>query len=89
MNALLITMKEIRALRNRVVYEERDFTAEKIKKIILKFTYDSDIRMKCCMWSTSYDLQIIKAFNLKCRKVRNTEVKECYFYLPQFNQILL
>ncbi|XP_026410485.1 uncharacterized protein LOC113305685 [Papaver somniferum] len=41
------------------------------------------------MWNCSYDLQVLKALGIKCRKVKGTRVKEIFFQLPPPNKILL
>ncbi|XP_026398768.1 uncharacterized protein LOC113294596 [Papaver somniferum] len=88
-NIAFITLKEIWFSRNRAVYEDEEYNLEMIKKRILKFTADSDIRMFAYMWNSSYDLQIINFFNLRCRKVRYLQVQECFFHLPMRNQLLM
>ncbi|XP_026399385.1 uncharacterized protein LOC113295247 [Papaver somniferum] len=87
-NAAFITMKEIWFLRNKVVYENASADQELVKRRIVKFTHDSDCRMKRTMWNSIYDLEVIKFFNLSCRKVKKFQVKEIFFSLPKENQIL-
>ncbi|XP_026427629.1 uncharacterized protein LOC113323530 [Papaver somniferum] len=82
-------MKEIWFFRNRAVYEEEEYNLEMNKKRVLKFTADSEVRMSAYMWDSSYDLHIIKKFNLRCRKVRYLQVQECFLHLPKKNQILM
>ncbi|XP_026419613.1 uncharacterized protein LOC113315565 [Papaver somniferum] len=41
------------------------------------------------MWNTSYDLQILKEFDLKSRKVKHVRIMKIYFQLPGKNELLL
>ncbi|XP_026428344.1 uncharacterized protein LOC113324240 [Papaver somniferum] len=34
------------------------------------------------MWNSSYDMQLLKFFDLNCRRVKTTRITEIYFYLP-------
>ncbi|XP_026399370.1 uncharacterized protein LOC113295234 [Papaver somniferum] len=88
-NASLVTMKELWFLRNKVVYENAAVNQENLKRSIMKMVQDCDCIMKQCMWNSSYDLYVLKFFNLRCRKVKSIQVQEIYFSLPKENQILL
>lgn len=87
--AALVTMKEIWFMRNGMVYEEEKFNSDALKKRILSFTKDSDVRMSEAIWNFAYDLQIIKAFELKCRRVKTVKVTEIFFSLPDPTYFLL
>ncbi|XP_026400174.1 uncharacterized protein LOC113296051 [Papaver somniferum] len=41
------------------------------------------------MWNSSYDLQVLKFFYLKCRRVKTTRITEIYFHLPNHPFILI
>ncbi|XP_026399646.1 uncharacterized protein LOC113295532 [Papaver somniferum] len=86
--AAFITMRELWFTRTKMLYKEEGFSLEKIKKKILNFTMEFEVRMKEPMWNCSYDLQVLKALGLKCRKVKGTRVKEFSFNPPQ-KKILL
>ncbi|XP_026400190.1 uncharacterized protein LOC113296067 [Papaver somniferum] len=87
--AAFITLRELWFQRNRSVYEDEVFNEQNIKSRILKLTAEEEIRMKQLMWNTAYDLQMLKKFGMKCRRVKTCVVKEISFKLPQKNQLLL
>ncbi|XP_026451791.1 uncharacterized protein LOC113352141 [Papaver somniferum] len=87
--AAFITLKELWFQRNMCVYDEESFNEHNIKTRIMKFTTESEVRMKNYMWNTTYDLQILKHFGMKYRKLKFVVVKEIFFKLPQSNQLLL
>ncbi|XP_026416567.1 uncharacterized protein LOC113312004 [Papaver somniferum] len=87
--AAFITAKDLWFLRNKCVYEDASFFGENLKMRILKFTTECDVRMKALMWNSTYDLQILKKFGLKCRRSKVPRVQEIFFHLPSNNQILL
>ncbi|XP_026410824.1 uncharacterized protein LOC113306055 [Papaver somniferum] len=84
-----ITMKEIWFQRNRCVYDKDKVNVKVIQYRIVKLTSEYEIKMKAHMWNTAYDLQILKSFGLKCKKIRSTKIQEIFFKLPQMGQILL
>ncbi|XP_026419671.1 uncharacterized protein LOC113315621 [Papaver somniferum] len=87
--ASFITTRELWFTRNKCIYEEEILSLELIKKKILKFTKECEVRMKAPMWNCYYDLQVLKVFELECRKVKGTRVKEVLFQLPPPNEILM
>ncbi|XP_026417301.1 uncharacterized protein LOC113312781 [Papaver somniferum] len=87
--AAFITLRELWFQRNRSVYEDEVFNEQNIKSRILKLTAEGEIRMKQLMWNTAYDLQMLKQFGMKCRRVKTCVIKEISFKLPQKNQLLL
>ncbi|XP_026396255.1 uncharacterized protein LOC113290881 [Papaver somniferum] len=85
----LITIKEIWFHRNSCVYDEERPNAKIIQDRILKFTAECEIRMKSHMWNTTYDLQVLKYFGLKCRNIRISIIQTIFFNLPQVGKLLL
>ncbi|XP_026458473.1 uncharacterized protein LOC113358985 [Papaver somniferum] len=86
MIAAFITHSELWFMRNECVFEDARFNAQNIQSRILKLTTDSEVRMKCKMWNTEYDLQILKVFNMSRRRISSTRIKEILFSLPVNNQ---
>ncbi|XP_026417411.1 uncharacterized protein LOC113312896 [Papaver somniferum] len=84
-----ITLKELWFQRNKCVHEDEAFKDHIIKSKILHFTAKCEVRMKKPMWNSIYDLQILKCFGLKCRRIKSCLVHEICFKLPQQNQLLL
>lgn len=39
--------------------------------------------------NTQYDLQLVRAFGITCRKFQMAQIKEVYFKLPRMNQVLI
>ncbi|XP_026383841.1 uncharacterized protein LOC113279363 [Papaver somniferum] len=68
--AALTTLREIVFLRNIIIYENEQPNLKALKQKVMQFTKESEVRMKGSMWNSPYDLQILKAFELKCRNVR-------------------
>ncbi|XP_026459124.1 uncharacterized protein LOC113359756 [Papaver somniferum] len=84
-----ITLQELWFLRKKCVYENEKINDNKLKTRIMHFTADCDVGMKATMWNSTYDLQVLKNFGLKCRKVKATRIQELYFYFPERNYLLL
>ncbi|XP_026439127.1 uncharacterized protein LOC113337746, partial [Papaver somniferum] len=82
-------MKELWFLRNDCTYGNEKCDINATKKRIMKGIFDSDTRMKACMWNSQYDLKILKLFVLKTRRVKRLIVKEVYFHLPSQGKLLL
>ncbi|XP_026399433.1 uncharacterized protein LOC113295296 [Papaver somniferum] len=55
----------------------------------MKLTTECEVRMKAIMWNTSYDLQILKTFGMKFKKIKACAVQEVSFILPQKDQLLI
>ncbi|XP_026399308.1 uncharacterized protein LOC113295166 [Papaver somniferum] len=53
------------------------------KQRVIQFTRECDVRTTRTMWDSSYDLQILKFFDLKYRKVKTTKISKIFFYLPE------
>ncbi|XP_026433324.1 uncharacterized protein LOC113330708 [Papaver somniferum] len=87
--ATLITIKEICFHRNRVVYDGEQPNAEILKRNIVQFTKECEVKMKGNMWSTVADLQILKTFDMKCRKVKHIKIQTISFSIPISPKILL
>ncbi|XP_026419637.1 uncharacterized protein LOC113315592 [Papaver somniferum] len=87
--AALVTLKEIWFMRNRMVYEEEAYKCEALKKRIISFTKESEVRMSSAMWNSAYSLQILKTFELKCRRVKTVKVTEIFFYLHDPSYFLI
>ncbi|XP_026417052.1 uncharacterized protein LOC113312518 [Papaver somniferum] len=85
----LVTLKDIWFLRNRTVYEEEQPNLNALKQRIIHFTRECDVRMTGNMWNSSYDLQVLKFFDLKCKRVKTTRITEIYFHLPNPPFILI
>ncbi|XP_026420132.1 uncharacterized protein LOC113316125 [Papaver somniferum] len=82
-------MKEICFLRNRAVFDDIQPNAEELKLRILQHTKEYEVRMNGCMWNTVEDLQILKSFGMKCRRVKHVKIHEIFFSYPTGDQILL
>ncbi|XP_026419429.1 uncharacterized protein LOC113315354 [Papaver somniferum] len=87
--AAFITMKELWFLRNECIFDKGKYDLNVTKNKILQVISDSDIRMKANMWNSQYDLQVLKKFGLKTRRVKNMKIKEVFFQLPEQGKILL
>ncbi|XP_026420233.1 uncharacterized protein LOC113316230 [Papaver somniferum] len=87
--ASFITMKKIWFQRNRCVYDKDKVNVKVIQDIIVKLTAECEIRMKAHIWNTSYDLQVLNFFGLKCKHIRTSKIHAIFFNLPQMGQILL
>ncbi|XP_026446444.1 uncharacterized protein LOC113347072 [Papaver somniferum] len=82
-------MKELCFLRNRAVFDDIQPNAEDLKKRIMQCTKEYEVRMNGCMWNTVEDLQILKAFEMKCKRVKHIKIQERFFSFPTGDQILL
>ncbi|XP_026450704.1 uncharacterized protein LOC113350801 [Papaver somniferum] len=80
--AALTTLREILFLKNRIIYENEQPNLKALKQNVMQFTKESEVRTKENMWNSPYDLQILKSFDLKCRSVKSTRIREIYFFLP-------
>ncbi|XP_026438240.1 uncharacterized protein LOC113336778 [Papaver somniferum] len=84
-----ITVKELWFLINECNFGngkcDLNVTKKKIKQVML----DNDLRLTAIIWNTQYDLQIIKYFGLKTRKVKSMRTQEIYFKLPEQDKLLL
>ncbi|XP_026419602.1 uncharacterized protein LOC113315551 [Papaver somniferum] len=89
MTYAFITLRELWFLRNKCVYENESFNEQLLKTRVLKLTAESEVRMKGKMWNSAYDLQILKHFNMSCRRTVSTRIQEIYFFLPVNTQIVL
>lgn len=87
--ASFITIREIWFMRKKCIYEEEPCNLEGLKRRIIQLTRECEVRLKAPMWNSPYDLQMLKFFGLKSRKVNYTRVKEIFFQLPPQNQIVL
>ncbi|XP_026459608.1 uncharacterized protein LOC113360302 [Papaver somniferum] len=87
--AALVTLKEIWFMGNKMVYEEEPYNCDALKKRIISFTKDSDVRMSGVMWNSAYDLQILNFLELECRRVKTVKVTEIFFYLPDPSYFLI
>ncbi|XP_026419860.1 uncharacterized protein LOC113315823 [Papaver somniferum] len=84
-----ITMMEMWFLRNKIAFEEIRPDIGTLKRKILKFTKDNELRITGKMWDCSYDFQVFRNFDLKNRPVRRLQKMELKFELPCRNQIMV
>ncbi|XP_026453988.1 uncharacterized protein LOC113355364 [Papaver somniferum] len=84
-----VSMKELWFLRDDWTYGKEEVNINATKKRIMKIISDCDIRMKAHMWNSQYDLQVLKSFGLKTRRVESLIIKEVYFQLPSQGKLLL
>ncbi|XP_026459296.1 uncharacterized protein LOC113359954 [Papaver somniferum] len=82
-------MKELWFLRNECMFDKGKCDLNITKKKIMKAISDIDIRMKPNMWNNQYDLQLLKKFGLKTRRVKSIIIKEVFFQLPSQGKLLL
>ncbi|XP_026428530.1 uncharacterized protein LOC113324428 [Papaver somniferum] len=75
--------------RNKVYFENVTPNISAAKKKISRIIKDCEIRIKGDIFNSTYDLQILKIFNLSCRKVKNFRIIDCFFYLPEPDCTLL
>ncbi|XP_026411038.1 uncharacterized protein LOC113306300 [Papaver somniferum] len=87
--ASFITMKELWFLINECLYDNGKCDVLVIKRKILNTISDSEVRIKAVTWNSQYDLQVLRSFGLKSRRVKRMTVKEVFFSLPAQGQLLL
>ncbi|XP_026417291.1 uncharacterized protein LOC113312772 [Papaver somniferum] len=81
-------MVDIWFTRNIVFFDNILPDSEKTKIKISRMVHDCENRLKGFMHNTSYDLQILKYFDIGCRKVKTTKAIKCFFLLPEPENLL-
>ncbi|XP_026416724.1 uncharacterized protein LOC113312186 [Papaver somniferum] len=82
-------MVDIWFTRNKLFFENIIPDSKKAQQKITKMVQECEVRLKGNMYNSAYDLQILKYFNIGCRRVKDFRAIECTFSLPKPDIFLL